>query len=235
MVDPDPAVAALVRRHMPDYEVVPVTDDRQLAGEIQTRHLRAVIYNVQPGRRSPIALEALPPVPLIECSLPSPAWLARDLAVAGCLTKPVGQAQLLEQLRLAGEVTHVLIVDDDRGFVHLVRRMLEASGQAYQLRHAYNGVRGLAALREQAPDVVLLDLMMPEMDGFQLLEAMRREPELAAVPVILLTATTYAEDLIAGHASPLVVRRSQVLHPPEVLQCLKAIVDVLEPKYEVEG
>ena len=235
VVDPDPAVAALVRRHMPDYEVVQVTDEGRLAGEIHARHPRAVIYNVQPGQSSQVAVETLPPVPLIECSLPSPAWLARDLAVVACLTKPVNQAQLLEQLRQIGEATRVLIVDDDRGFVHLVRRMLEASGQAYQVRHAYNGVRGLAALREQTPDVVLLDLMMPEMDGFQLLDAMRREPALKAVPVILLTATTYAEDLIAEHASPLVVRRSQVLHPPEVLQCLKAIIEVLEPQYEVEG
>jgi signal transduction histidine kinase/CheY-like chemotaxis protein len=235
VVDPDPAVGALLRRRLGEYEVIQVRDERQLEAEVDALHPRAVIYNVAPGQTSAgtaCAASCAPSgMPLLECSLPSPAWMARDLAVIACLTKPVRQAELLDQMERL-RAARILIVDDDREFVQLVKRMLAASGQSFQVRHAYNGARGLAALREERPDVLLLDLMMPEMDGFEVLATMREDPELASLPVVLLTATTYSEDLMSQRAGVLLVKRADGLQPPEVLRCLKAIIDVLEPRYE---
>jgi len=234
VVDPDPAIGALVRRRLSEYEVIQVRDERQLEAEVSARHPRAVIYNMAPGQTDAGAACALRGMPLLECSLPSPAWMARDLAVMACLTKPVRQAELLGQLERL-RATRILIVDDDREFVQLVKRMLAASGQSFRVRHAYNGARGLAVLREERPDVLLLDLMMPEMDGFEMLAAMREDPELASLPVVLLTATTYSEDLMSQRAGVLTVKCADGLQPAEVLRCLKAIIDELEPRYEAAG
>jgi signal transduction histidine kinase/CheY-like chemotaxis protein len=238
VVDPDPVIGALLRRRLGAYDVIQVRDEAQVATEVEACHPRAVIYNVSPGQTSaglPAAeADALRGVPVFECSLPSPAWMARDLSVIACLTKPVRQAEVIGQIDRLG-AKRILIVDDDREFVQLIRRMLAAGGQGFEVRHAYSGARGLVALGEERPDLLLLDLMMPEMDGFEMLASMRANPELENVPVVLLTATTYSEDLMNQRAGVLTVRRGDGLQPPEVLRCLDALVDALEPRYEAAG
>ncbi|HEY66612.1 MAG TPA: response regulator, partial [Caldilineae bacterium] len=171
-------------------------------------------------------------VPVIECSLPSQAWISRELAVAACLGKPITSQRLLEEIRRLEQVRDVLIVDDDRGFCQLVTRILSTAEQGFQVRHAYDGAEGLASMRAQRPDLVLLDLIMPGVDGFQVLEEMRQDPALSAIPVILLTATNYAEAALAQHGSRVVISRPDGLRPVEVLRCLEAMISVLEPHYD---
>jgi len=91
---------------------------------------------------------------------------------------------------------------------------------------------GLAALREQPPDLLLLDLIMPGVDGFMILAAIREDARLAGTPVIVLTATSLAEDVLSQCRGEIVIRRPEGLRPPEVLRCLGAIVGVLEPHYD---
>jgi CheY-like chemotaxis protein len=158
--------------------------------------------------------------------------MADHLAVTACLTKPVTAERLLEEIERLGDVHNVLVVDDDRGFCRLVKRMLEASQRAFNVDQAYDGEEGLRALRARRHDLLLLDLIMPGMDGFQVLEAMRREPGVADVPVVLLTATSFAEDALARRGSQMVIRRSEGLSLVEVLRCLKAVIGVLEPYYD---
>ena len=234
VVDPDPAVAALIRRHIEEYDVVQVDRMEQVAEEILIHHPRAVIRNVPPGNHSD-ALEIPLSVPIIECSLPSREWMAGDLAVTACLTKPVTAQQLFEAIERLGNVRGILIVDDDRGFCQLIERMLEASGRGFQVRHAYDGADGLRVMRAWRPDLVLLDLIMPGMDGFQMLEEIRREPELRSVPVVLLTVTSYAEDALMQRGSQVVVHRPDGLRLAEVLQCLQALIGILEPRYDEQS
>ena len=111
-------------------------------------------------------------------------------------------------------------------------RMLEVSGEGFRVRQAYGGEKGLQSMRVQPPDLLLLDLIMPNPDGFQVLERMRREPKLAGVPVILLTVTSFVEDTLAKQGSQMVIHRPEGLHPAEVLGCLRAVVGVLEPRYD---
>jgi len=190
-----------------------------------------VVHNVPPreqGNRREI-LSA--PVPVIECSLPCQAWLADDLAVTACLSKPITTERLLQETRRLGSIRDVLVVDDDRGFCRLVERMLMTGGDTYHVRKAYDGEAGLQALRTERPDLVLLDLIMPGVDGFQILDHMRREPALTDVPIVLLTANL-AEDALVRHKSQVVIRRSDGLGSAEVLRCLQAIVSVLRPHYD---
>ena len=232
VVDSDRGVADLVRRHIEDHQVVWVPDADRLHEEVMLHHPRAVVCNVPPGEQRDFD-DAFPvPVPLIECSLPSQTWLADDLSVASCLTKPITGEQLVHEIDRIGNVRDVLVIDDDWGFCQLVARMLDASDRLLGTRLANNGSEGLLALKDHRPDLVLLDLVMPGVDGFQVLDAMRRNPELADVPVVLLTATSYAEDAMRQLSSQMVIRRVDGLGPREVLECLRALIGVLEPHYD---
>lgn len=232
VVDQDISVANLVRRYLTDYEVIHVEQPEILAEQIALYHPQAVIYNVPPGES--LVESELPRVmvPFIECSLPSQAWVARDLAVRACLTKPITSQQLMEALEPLGEVRDVLVIDDDRGFCQLVERILQASGKHFEVRKSYDGEDGLQAMRSRRPDLVLLDLIMPGKDGFEVLKEMRCEPALENTPVILLTATTLAEDALTRHGSRVTILRPGGFMPAEVLRYLHTIVGVLEPYYD---
>jgi CheY-like chemotaxis protein len=81
---------------------------------------------------------------------------------------------------------HILFIDDDALLRRLVHDMLEHEG--YTLTLASSGAEGLASARGQPPDLILLDLMMPGMDGFEVCREIRRTPRLSAMPVVMLTA-----------------------------------------------
>ncbi|MCS7220444.1 MAG: hybrid sensor histidine kinase/response regulator [Anaerolineae bacterium] len=231
VVDPDPSVAALIRRHLEEWDVVQVDRIEQVAQEVLIHHPRVIIHNVPPGDlrgKAEIALS----VPVIECSLPSREWVASDLAVTACLTKPIMAQQLLAEIEKVGNVRRILIVDDERGFCQLVERILEASGQGFEVRHAYDGTEALLMMRGWRPDLLLLDLIMPGVDGFQVLEEIQRDPALRGIPVVLLTVTGYAEDALMQRGSKVVVHRPDGLRLAEVLRCLRALISVLEPRYD---
>jgi signal transduction histidine kinase/CheY-like chemotaxis protein len=232
VMDPDPAVATLIERHVEQYEVVQVEEMGRLSDEVTLHHPQAVVWNRSPAKLGgPKRLPSIP-VPYVECSLPSQAWLADNLAVAACLTKPVTSQQILREIERLGNIHDVLVIDDERGFCQLVEQMLEVSGQAFDVRHAYDGQDGLRAMRARRSDLVLLDLIMPGVDGFQVLEEMRQDPDLADVPVILLTATSYLEDALAQCSSQIVIHRPGGLSPAETLSCLRAVIGILAPHYD---
>jgi CheY-like chemotaxis protein len=109
------------------------------------------------------------------------------LGAADYLMKPFEQDDLLAMLaRVAPRCRRLLIVDDDPQVADLVRQLLE--GQSYAIDTAEDGLAGMQAIDTRRPDVILLDLLMPRMDGFGFLEALDREPDLRDIPVIVLTA-----------------------------------------------
>jgi signal transduction histidine kinase/CheY-like chemotaxis protein len=232
VVDSDPTVATLIDRHVEECDVIQVEDASRLEEEVTLHHPRVVVCNVPPGKRVDYDDLISIPVPFFQCSLPSQGWVADDLAVTACLTKPVTADQLLGAVERVDGVRDVLVVDDERGFCQLVQQMLEASGRFFEVRHAYDGREGLQAMSVQRPDLVFLDLIMPGVDGFQVIEEMRDRPELANVPVMLLTATSYVEDALSRRGSQVVIHRPDGLGPVETLQCLRVVIDVLKPRYD---
>jgi two-component system KDP operon response regulator KdpE len=91
------------------------------------------------------------------------------------------------------ERKHILVVDDEARMVRFVRMNLELEG--YQVSTAANGTEALDKVREELPDLVLLDVMMPEMDGYETLERIR---QVSSVPVIMLTVKAEEEDKVRG-------------------------------------
>lgn len=90
----------------------------------------------------------------------------------------------------------ILIVDDDRDIVRLVRSYLEKAG--YQTLSAYDGETALRLLKAEHPQLVILDLMLPDKDGWQVASLVRSDPRIAATPIIMLTARVEDNDKIAG-------------------------------------
>jgi CheY-like chemotaxis protein len=86
----------------------------------------------------------------------------------------------------------VLYVEDNFHNRRLVRKILESQG--YRVLEAEDGVTGLAVVREQRPPLVLLDISLPDLDGLQVVAAMKADPELALIPVIALTASAMRGD-----------------------------------------
>jgi DNA-binding response OmpR family regulator len=87
----------------------------------------------------------------------------------------------------------ILVVDDEKGIVRLIRLNLEHDG--FQVVEAYRGMQAIQALRDNMPDLIILDVMMPDMDGFDVLKLIR---EISTVPVIMLTAKSEEDDRIKG-------------------------------------
>jgi DNA-binding response OmpR family regulator len=121
--------------------------------------------------------------------------------------------------------TRILIIDDDLGFRDLLRIHLSAAG--YQVQVAEDGVAGGRALLEQTPDLVVSDLNMPFLDGFELLRLLHADAETASIPVILLSGRsdgdTMAKAVELGAADYLTkpVTRDQLLESIEA--CLSRI------------
>jgi CheY-like chemotaxis protein len=165
---------ALAREHRPDV----VTLD--------------VIMPVMDGWSVLSALKADPDlrdVPVVMLTIADERGLGFALGASEFLTKPVDRGRLVSVLerhaRRVGDGP-VLVVEDDEATRATVRRAL--SGVGLRIVEAADGRIGLVASREEAPALVLLDLMMPEMDGFEFLEAFREQEGCADVPVVVLTA-----------------------------------------------
>ena len=149
----------------------------------------------------------------------------------GCLSKPLTSDKLFECLRGLGDVRDVLIIDDDRGFVQLVTRYLASDDGDYTVRWAHEGEEALARIQAKCPDVILLDLIMPGMDGFQLLDVLRSDEALSSIPVFLVTATNYSQDMLDQRGAMIGLTRPKGFGVIEVISYLRAILDKSDSEY----
>jgi len=84
------------------------------------------------------------------------------------------------------KMAKILLVDDDPDFVEATKAVLES--KPYQVITALSGEEGLKKAREEKPDLVLLDIIMPEVDGFQVCQQLKKDPQLSQIPVIMITS-----------------------------------------------
>jgi len=176
----------------------------------------------------PQALEAFGSLPVVVTSLPSNSWMANVMPIQLSLSKPVSRDDLLAAVeRLGGG--NVLVVDDDRGFVRLMARYLAGANCIASIRYAYDGAEALRLCEAAPPDLLLLDLIMPEVDGFALLDALQARPEFAKIQVAVITATDYANQMLASHHGSVWIGKGASLSVQQVLRYLQAILQVTPP------
>ena len=118
-------------------------------------------------------------------------------------------------------MTKVLVVDDDPVIVRLLRVNFEMEG--YDVVTAFDGEEGLAAARAERPDVVVSDIMMPNVDGLAFAAALKADPLLATVPIVLLSAKAQNADIDAG----LEIADDYVTKPFDPLELLDRVAALL--------
>jgi CheY-like chemotaxis protein len=91
----------------------------------------------------------------------------------------------------------IMVVDDNPDIVTIVKTILEVKG--YVVQSAFSGQEVLKLLEGQKPDLIILDVMMPQMDGLEVLTRLKGDPGTASIPVILLTAKVQYEDVLGGY------------------------------------
>ncbi len=122
----------------------------------------------------------------------------------------------------------VLVVDDDREIVRVLRAYLERDG--YAVLDAHNGEEALHAVRRSKPDLIVLDLMLPDRDGWEVTRVIRADPGLRHIPVIMLTARTEEADRIVGLELGADDYVTKPFSPREVVARVRAVLRRIAPE-----
>jgi signal transduction histidine kinase/DNA-binding response OmpR family regulator len=230
VVEKGDAMQRLISRYLDGIEVVTVADLEEAFEELSRVPAQALLINEV---RVAEALElvngsvALPHgTPAMICSIPDIGQAADAIGGSDYLVKPVSRETLLGALdRLEEKVETVLVVDDEPDALRLFGRILAEAGRGYRVMRASNGRRALEILCREQLDAVLLDLMMPEMDGFQVLAVMSEDATMWDIPVILVSARDPFAQPIVSNALSVTCRDG--LSVQQLLACIKSLSAIL--------
>jgi GAF domain-containing protein/DNA-binding response OmpR family regulator len=198
VIDDDPTVRDLMERFLVKEGFSVITAASGIEGLRRARetHPAAITLDVMmpdlDGWTVLAALKGDPTladIPVILVTIVDEKTRGYSLGATDYMVKPVDRERLASVLRsLCGDrpAPHVLVVEDDEVTRSVIRQTLERAG--WSVAQAEHGRKGLERVAERRPDVIILDLMMPEMNGFEFLAAFRRSPEWRGIPVLVLTA-----------------------------------------------
>ncbi len=204
VIDDDPTVHDLLQRFLSKegFHVVPAGNGEE--GLRLAKALRPVAITLDvmmPGMDGWAVLTALKAdpdladIPVIMLTIVDEKNLGYALGAADYLTKPIERerlASVLQKYRCTLPLCPVLIVEDDAATRELLRRTLEHEG--WTVSEAENGRVGLARVAERRPELILLDLMMPEMDGFAFVLELRKTEVWRSIPVVVVTAKDLTDE-----------------------------------------
>ncbi|HQS02336.1 MAG TPA: response regulator [Halothiobacillus sp.] len=204
VIDDDPAVHDLIRRSMgrAGYRVITASNGSEGLAMARAEHPHFITLDIMmpgiDGWSVLTTLKAEPElkdIPVFILTMTHEKSLGYALGAAQFLTKPVNRDALLDLLKQYAphpKNCHVLIIDDDANNRDLLKRVFEPEGT--RVSEATDGQSGLDWLNANPPpDLVILDLMMPTMDGFTFLDALGQNSRFDALPVVVLTAKTLTE------------------------------------------
>lgn len=204
VIDDDPDARQLLQRTLERENFSVVTAASGQEGLEVARRVRPALITLDvtmPGMDGWFVLRALKAdpelrsIPVVMVTIVGQAETGFALGATDYMTKPVDRAHLVESIRRyvgTRATTSVLVVEDDEPTRTLVRRMLEEAG--FVVDEAENGAVGLERVRATPPSIILLDLMMPVMDGFAFLTQLRSGGAGSEIPVLVLTAKELSED-----------------------------------------
>ena len=120
----------------------------------------------------------------------------------------------------------ILVVDDERHIVRLVEVNLQRHG--YEVVSAFDGVEALEKVKSEKPDMIVLDVMMPRMDGFEVLQNLQADSSTSDIPVIMLTAKAQDADIFKGWQSGVSSYLTKPFNPRELITFVERIFQSLE-------
>ena len=241
VVDPDPGISAMVARYLGSRRILPAESPAEAEGMIEAEHPLAIIINLPPDAPSEAWLGPVGEqsrryrVPILRCSLPSPSWLRDPTGINDCLTKPISRESLQRVVSCyCRPGSTILIIDDDPGFVSMEARMLRSLNADIHVISAHSGAQGLRSVRRKTPDLVLLDLLMPEMDGFQVVQILRKDETLRDIPIVAVTATSYEEEALRRLGGYFTLSQAAGIPSGKVTDLLYAGLEIAKPNYTVK-
>jgi CheY-like chemotaxis protein len=122
----------------------------------------------------------------------------------------------------------IFVVDDEPLNTRLIQVNLEVKG--YRIEIAHDGIEALEALESGrvTPNLILLDLTMPYMDGFELLNRIKGNPELASIPVVILSARAHDKDVVIGHSIGAERYLTKPINPADLVKTVREVLDERE-------
>ena len=236
VIDDDAVAHDLLRRHLTQhgYRVVGASDGE--SGIAKAREIKpdAITLDVlMPGMDGWTVLSRLnedpetADIPVIMVSMVDDRNVGFSLGAVDFINKPIDRDRLLSVLAThcarSNRRPRVLIIEDDAGNRDVLRRIL--TREAWDIVEAEHGAEGLEQLTKGRPDIVLLDLMMPVMDGFEFLKKIRENEAWSDLPVVVVTAKTLSED----ERTALDGRIEQLIQKGDHLQAVLASMNRLLP------
>ncbi|MBN1993314.1 MAG: response regulator, partial [Anaerolineae bacterium] len=220
----------LLNRYWNEVEIVPAASLAEAIEEITRVPTQGLLVNEPSVSKTLDAITSarLFPndTPVIICSILTPDEECTSRGASARLVKPISQERMLQVLdQLDIKAGTILIVDDEPDALQLFRRMLVSAGRDYKILLARDGQEALNIIRERRPDVILLDLIMPTIDGFQFLELRSQQPDLLEIPVVIISARDPAGQPIVSKA--LAVTGGRGLSVRQLLASMEALLKVL--------
>ncbi len=206
-IDDDPQVITLYERFLEPYgyKVVALTDPEQAVQRARELKPFAITLDIMmPGKDGWQVLNELKKdeetrnIPVMICSILEEEEKGFSLGASEYLVKPFlhdDLANAIKRLNREADIHDVLIIDDDSQYLHFLQKMIEDEGQFLPVL-ADSGISALKLLDEFTPDVIIMDLFLEDINGFELLNKFKEEPRLKQVPVIIVSGSELNEDQI---------------------------------------
>jgi CheY-like chemotaxis protein len=222
----------LLKRYLTDAEVVSVPDMDAAVADLRKLPAQALLLNGFPSQEVSAmvrGLQGLPyGIPAVAFWMPVDTEVTQRLGVVDYLVKPIARERLLGALDAASDaVETVLLVDDSPEVLQLFGRMLVSGENRYRVLRATAGRQALHLMRTRKPDVVLLDLIMPDLDGFQVLQEKAADSRIRDIPVIVISSRDATNAPITSNAFAVV--RGQGMSLDDLIACVEAISGILSP------
>ncbi|MEH2279640.1 MAG: response regulator [Nostoc sp.] len=204
VIDDDPSVQDLMQRYLnrEGFHVVTAASGQQGLCLAREQTPDAILLDVMmPNMNGWVVLSAfktdpdLASIPVVMVTIMDDKKLGYALGASDYLLKPIDYARLtvvLQKYRSNSSPSSVMVVEDNAENREMMRRQLTKTG--WRVIEAENGRRALSILQLEQPDAILLDLIMPEMDGFEFVSELRQHPQWRAIPVIVLTAKDLTQE-----------------------------------------
>lgn len=225
-----PTAATLLTRYVRGCHTTVVQDLEQAKRAARQLLPQTVVIDTVHVKLAPEELQELPKIwglpecLILACRLPGEESLREELAVDGYLVKPVSRQNLWDALRRFGDhVDRVLVVDDDLDFVRLMERFLTSPPRPYVVGTAHKGREALEIIRRQPPDLVLLDLMLPDMAGSQFITQLRATWR--SLPIIAVSACD-TPSLQYARPGPMFVAKGRGFTPGEIVWWIQHAIEV---------
>jgi signal transduction histidine kinase/CheY-like chemotaxis protein len=229
----DPAVIRLFERYTVSHHVVGAQTIEEVLHLCQTVHPSAIVVGSEHDEARLLEITHNTDynhIPVILCPMPSGKREIQIYGAADYLVKPITQQTLQAAIQRIDQPVHsILVIDDDQDIARMFSRMLQIVPGVREVWKAYTGQEGLVLMRHQRPDVIILDVLMPDIDGLTTLQIMKRDPALQNIPVIIASASGASEAIAPLTRGRLSVDPGDGFQPIQLVRCVEALLDTFTP------